>query len=560
MATFDLEPDDLAADDPGRHGEVFGGEVPDDGPTWGRKTADRLRAVPPRTWWSVSGIVAGTLALVGGGLLAAHLVTSHGREERLAAAPGGVLDVAAAMDQDAAWEVDADTGVLAVLAGGSVVVRDGADVLGVDAATGEERWRHTLGDLAECGPTPWSPAEWATPVDELVCLSGTDEDRTVTVFDAGGAVLGHRGLGDVAGAAVQAAADGMIVVVEPDGPVPAPRRFDSEQEAFDVVESGAFTGPGAVLRFEDALTGDVRSSVAAYFDPSASSLCLTWTDGTVELDFNSFSLVSSPGVVGFERCGVDVTWTPPVGALATSPRFGPAGDVTTVSSVDGGLAVIDADEVRTTLVDVDAHAADTEKTAPRVALDGLLLDPWATDGAIGPRVVAAESGIVALDPDDLAGDPRWERAWDWAHRAEPLRVRVHDVEVLVRTADVVLLRQYGELVGLDVTTGRELWRSRELVEDGGLWVAGAVTDGAEALLLTQGSDPASYELVRLDVANGEVLARARRDGSLDGSVGTVGGRMLLRTSPGDAGGGTDVEDGGTLVTRSPGSLRGSPLA
>ncbi|WP_344248355.1 hypothetical protein [Isoptericola hypogeus] len=554
MAVFDLEPEEPAAGDPGAPlGEGAGPDIDDERPSRTERTLARLRRVPRRAWAITAGVVAAAVVATGAGVAAGTAFAERQRVERLAAAPGGVVGVEAALDE--AWTVDTDSSVLAVLPDGGVVVRDGADVLAVDVATGDERWRRTLGSMVDCGPTPVDPAEWTMPVDQVVCLSGEADDRTVTVLAADGAVVGERSLGDVTDLMVAPAPDGMIVVVEPDGPVPEPRRFSSDEKAYRVLDEGRLDGPGATLRYEDALTGGVHASVAAPFDPEETDDCLTWMNERAEIDLAGGSLRSSPGVVELRRCGVRIIWAPPGDARGMDPELGTAADgwwQSAVRSVDGGIAVQRSGQ-RHLLAGLDD---DPEG----VLLSGLLLDPRSTDGTGGPRLVATTTGLVALEPDDLAGEPRWEWSWDPEDLAivtDPMEL-AWSTQVLARTADVVLVQLFGGgLVGLDAETGQERWSVDEPVEGwvDELWPFGAVTDGHEVLLLLSGAED-SYTLARLDLDDGRVVAQESRDGVPGWYPGTVDGHLVVHTSDGTST--TVTDEGGHVVHEDPGAaLHGS---
>ncbi|MFC8598306.1 PQQ-binding-like beta-propeller repeat protein [Isoptericola sp. NPDC057191] len=544
MATFELEPEELRADDP-RADDPRGPD--EDAPGPGERLGAALRRVRPRTWAVVAGAVVGAVVLAGAGTAVGNALAERHRLALLAAAPGGVLDVAAVVSGAGGWSVDTDSGVLAVLTGGVVVVQDGADAVGLDATTGAEVWRETLGSLVECGPTPYSPADWATPVEQVVCLSGEDTDRTVTVVAADGTVVGSRGLGDVSDLVVAPAAGGSLFVVEPDGPLPAPRTVAGD----GAVEGALRTldAPGSHARFEDALTGTPTEPVAIPFAPRDSELCVGWVDDDVQLTFDGYMILSSPRLVEFARCGAQLVAAPP-GADAMAPLVGtPSGDQEVTPSVDGGV-VVPQEDGRTRL---------TALGGADVLLPGVLLDPDATDGTVGPRLVLTTDGLEALEPDDLTGDPLWVRPRPGAGGSDA-GVVDDGTEVLVRTADAVLLQEAtGALVGLDRDTGAERWRVTEPVDgwQDERWLQDVVTDGHDALLMVVVPD-GGLTWVRLDLATGEVRQADARDGSASAAVGAVDGTLLLRTSTGT--GSIDDVGGGIVVHRDPGSLQGAGRA
>ncbi|MFE6967846.1 hypothetical protein [Isoptericola sp. NPDC057653] len=541
MATFDLQPDEPETVDDAAEPE----DVP---PGAGERLVAAVRRVRPRTWGIVAGAVAGAVVLTVGGTAAGNALAERHRLDLLVAAPGGVRDAAAAV-ADEGWSADTDSGVLAVLAGGVVVAQDGTDAVGLDAATGDEAWREPLGEQVECGPGPVDPVEWTMPLDEVVCLSGDLTDRAVSVIAADGTVVGTRGLGDVSGVTVAPAAGGTVLVVEPDGPLPEARGFADEDAALRALET--LDGPGLRVRVEDALSGDVRATVDVPFDPAATDQCLLWMNDTIELDFAGYGLRSSPGLVELGRCGAHLVWTPP-GAGETAPVVGAPGNGEAVlRSVDGGVAVPQE----------DGRSRLTALDGPDVVLPGVLLDPAATDGSAGPRLVLTADGLTALDPAALGGDPLWVRPRQGGPVPEEEPGLLDDgSEVLVRTAGTVLLQQPdGVLVGLDAGTGAERWSVGEPVPgwQDDRWLQGALTDGREALLTVAGDDD-GYALVRLDLATGRVLQEDSRAERLGERPAALGGILLLRTTEGD--GASYVSEDGITVHRDPGSLRGAGRA
>lgn len=111
----------------------------------------------PRRWWLVVGVaaVAATavaVVVIPRGMLPGPTPQTPAAEEKVPTPDAGQLPVSAPSGWDtyASWVIDsAKPGAAAILAGrGLLVLSDGADVLGVDAETGQLRWRAgTAGDV-----------------------------------------------------------------------------------------------------------------------------------------------------------------------------------------------------------------------------------------------------------------------------------------------------------------------------------------------------------------------------------------------------------------------------
>ncbi len=121
----------------------------------GSKLSRRMSVIPQR-WWLVIGVAA--VAVVGiaivvvpRGVLPAP-ATGPVAEDEVPVPDAGQLPVSAPAGWDtyASWVIDsAKPGAAAILAGDDILVlADGADVIAVDAETGQERWRSgTSGDV-----------------------------------------------------------------------------------------------------------------------------------------------------------------------------------------------------------------------------------------------------------------------------------------------------------------------------------------------------------------------------------------------------------------------------
>jgi hypothetical protein len=297
---------------------------------------------------------------------------------------------------------------------------------------------------------------------------------------------------------VEPAAGGMLAVVERAGPLPGTREVSGERSDAvwaELEETGWTEGGDAVLRLEDAVSGEVIAEVAAPFAPVASLLecavAATEDGDHVTVQFGPGEIVASPLVVEHGHCGVDVATTVDGTPLDAAPDRIATGTPVSIERVpypDGGFVVSD-DRGGSRLVD--------ETGATVVDVRGSISVPMATDGTRKGVVVVDEYGstVRAVDRD---GTELWER-----NASIP--------NVVARAAGVVVLGGFGELTGVDVLSGEERWRTSVKQDPDLAWVqepTGATTDGRTVLLsaMTGGYDGLSgrTEIVSVDLATGEV--------------------------------------------------------
>lgn len=502
----------------------------------------------------IASAVAITLVAGSGIAVAvANTVRERQRIDRVVASPGGVRPLGDEARQ--VWGVDTDTGPLAVMTGGVVVARSGTEIIGVEAQTGAERWRVELGGPVECGPTPGSPAEWARPTSRLVCLSGPDSERVATVVDATGVVVGRRTLEPITfrtvasspdgGSVIESSRfvrpgdDGGLLVVERTGERPPDLTFENEEEAFDVLDQGLERGQGAVVRMEDAVSGEVRWEHEVPFRPVTTlGQCAALThlgSSTVVLAAQTV-VMSRPGLVTVSSCGVDAAFTSDGDSLGDVPDGGVAQPA---SYVDGGY-------VMPVTPTNDALLDDAGKEV--VSLPGRLEIPMATDGTGGETllVIAESQALVAVDS---SGRELWNRRFSESPTGSAL-VRADGV--------VVVADALGGVYAIDLVTGKDRWAiepGKLLDSDTDAWpmVRFAATDGRSALIAVGTPDDAETRLVKVDLRTGRVGWEARRAGGYV-ALAAVGGTLVERVGTGT----TTIEDLGddSYVELDPGTLTG----
>lgn len=539
---IDLEPDDDpdGVDGAGDGaGGGTGGPPDDDALTW-RRTVDRLRAVL-RGRRLVTAVVLAATALT---VVVVDTVGDRGRLAALRSAPGGVLDLSG--EPREVWRVAAEgsaPGGLMGVTGGLVVAQHRDGLLGLDAETGEQRWRVGLPDASsECGPgmQVWSGGFRAEAVDRVVCVSSVPADgdgsarrSVVTVVGADGTVEGTRDL-DAPPAELHPGPDGGLLRVEWVGEAsPVDPRVADDVVAGTADEGAIEDGYDVRVRAEDAVTGQTRWEETVPFDGGVDpSLCVRWSeDGTtsgVDLRGGAQTVVTDR-VLWLGGCGIDA-WFTPDGVRLDRPEDPGTFEGFAVEPLgDGGYVV------RT---DADDLGADDPTDADRLLRDdgseiravrGRYLVPLSTDGGGGDVHLERRGGTTV--GTDAEGDELW-------------RTDVHSTAVLVRTSQVAVVADEGRRIyGLDLGTGEVLWGRPDLVEGldamgayGPRFVEAAFTDGRLAAFVVP------------DYARGDVVHWVALD--------AVSGRQLWQVELGGDGWGVQLAVAGRLVRWSPSEIVG----
>lgn len=494
---------------------------------WWSRAGDRWRRADRRQRRLLAGAAGGVVLVLIGGTAVAAVVVSHTHDERLRSAPGGVLSLTGEVGE--VWRAEGN-GVLAVLPGGGVVLDEDEDVVARDAGSGQERWRANLGADPVCGPRPRleSGVEWSMPSDLVTCLHGPAEERTVTVLDAAGDVVGHRELpaAEYGGEDrdVAPAADGGLLVANHDTDMPDDRRYATQEDARAALRD---VEPGrASVRVEDAVTGDLRFEVptTAHAGRLLDECAFVWDESeAVGLDTFDRSapyrlevsperrLHSSPAVVGYRWCDVGGATTPDGRSFAEHAGGGaqrgggevvpyPGGGhvMPTASGPDGSVLLAADGTVR-------LESSRSTISVPHAAVD-----------ARGP-VVVATAGYQAIAGLDLDGEELW-------------RHDLMDPHVLAQVGEALVVAGQSDVVALDVADGSELWRvalydPQELYG----WPTSAVTDGERVMVALIGyeDDVEVGELLTMDLATG-AADRERLDAGRVPYLSAVDGHVVLQ--------------------------------
>ncbi|MCZ2264800.1 PQQ-binding-like beta-propeller repeat protein [Isoptericola nanjingensis] len=504
MTTFELVPDDEREDGPD--------DAPDDPePGAARRRLAALRGRAVTRWRALSRrgrvvVAAGTAVVV---LAAATAVAAPGlldaraerlRAEAVQALPGAVGDLSEPLTET--WQLTNGNGSLATLRGGLVLTTEGTAVSALDAGTGRETWRHDVGTFPTCGPQRGYQTDPVPPAAVVVCVSGDPDDRTVTVLDTAGTVVGERSIGparidtfgdggpDGAPVVVPAAA-GAVAVVDGITDATAPWPADDLPGADTLRELRADGWTDPTLRVEDALTGEVRGEATVRLRPEDLGECgMVQDEGTAAELMTEPQVDASPSMTVLSVCGGAVRLTPDGTVLDAGA------DGQWAMPLPGGRHVVPGQD-ESTVLDGDGTVVAT--------VPGWSVPPTVDDapGSSYLALTGVGEGPSALRLASFAPDG----AERWVATVDDLG------GVLARVSGVVVVQDADGFVGLDARTGDEVWARDDLLQVSGYgsgdWVAGAVTDGTR-LLVGIGGDGEHHRLVALDLRDGTTAWERRK--------------------------------------------------
>ncbi|MEL7975405.1 PQQ-binding-like beta-propeller repeat protein [Isoptericola sp. F-RaC21] len=508
MTTFELVPDDERDDGDSR--PATDGDAPGS-PTLRDRAVARWRALSRRGRVTVAAgtavvVVAAATAAVMPGLLDAR--AERLRAEAVQGLPGAVGDLSEPLAET--WELANGDGTLVALSGGLLLRTEGTEASALDAGTGREVWRHDVGAFPTCGPQRGYREDPVPPADEVVCLGGDPDDRTVTVLDAAGSVVGERPIGaartdvydDVSpdGAPVVVpAAGGAIAVADDltDATAPWPSDDVPDADTLSRLRADGWVDPH--LRLEDALTGEVRGEATLRLRPEDLEECGMMQDGSADPELATApAVVASLSATTLAVCGASVVVTPDGTVLDTGTDGQWA-----MPLVGGGYVV--PGEKQSTVLEENGTVVTTVPgwSVPPTVDDAPGSSSLALTGVSEAGDGPSELRLASFDPD---GAKEWTATVDGP------------ADVLARVAGVVVAQVDDGLVGLDRQTGAVIWARDDLLpasSDGsGTWVAGAVTDGTRLLIGVSGNDE-HHRLVTLDLRDGTTVWEREERGFLE---------------------------------------------
>ncbi|MEV0949939.1 PQQ-binding-like beta-propeller repeat protein [Promicromonospora sp. NPDC050249] len=453
-----------------------------------------------RRTWALTAVVAAVVAVT---VVVVDLVRDHRRAELMRTSPVGVESLA---DPPAeTWAVRFDTPVEpgdGISMDQQVVIMDGLlvvpptnaqsywvdpvpgpggpvppgfdEVVAIDPASGGVAWRVPLGERPTCGPTGYDAS---TSTEVLVCVQGADDAREVLTIAPDGSTRTRPA----------ELAEGEHVFPGPDGTAVRTVRTgdpggEVECDVSGTCSSGYLT-PGRDVRVtaEDAGTGAERWTSTVAFDPMNSMNCQGtpdsggWPTADSAMDPDVVTVSAGAETVVVDGCGVSATLSASgirldlVGGTGlTTPAW--------VTELGPGRFAVEAEWLGTTVVDETGktlHTLDgsirTEATSPDAPAD--LWFVKTTTEASGFEAVREDGSVV------------------WSER--------YGQSVLLAGRDVVVVNRGNRVVGLERTTGAELWS----------WSSDDLTEMLRFRTLTDG------ETVALEYLS--------RDGSSDGLLVTL---------------------------------------
>lgn len=437
VETDEPAPDDAFPPDPPHAPDPADRASPGARPTAGGAPSARRRIV--------TAVVA--VAVVALAFTASSLWQSRADRVALLDAHGGVSSLAT--PPVARWATGT-TAADAWALGDALVVVEADAVTGLDPADADRLWSVDLGAAPRCGPPPEGMT--SAPLDELVCLTGPEDDPSAWVLDASGSVRSRTALGDEHGRALAA----------PDGHVVRWQRTGGVLEVVVQDAADASVDWRSTVAPDDLVRRDLcRPQVSAY--------------ATARVEH---------GLLVLRGCRLSAVFT------LDGARVDDAGEPVTsqVLASRAGTYLRTTSGSSTGAVEI-TQLVRTDGTVERI-VPGRPLVPLASDGTADPtRLLLVPSGVQAVD---LSGNERWTLSGT--------------VSQVVAVADGTAVLDLGYVVlGVDLASGRELW-SWERADLGTTdAVVGAFTDGdVAALVVSSLEGSGGARVVALDLETGDV--------------------------------------------------------
>ncbi|MBE1877953.1 PQQ-binding-like beta-propeller repeat protein [Myceligenerans pegani] len=355
---------------------------------------------------------------------------------------------------------------------------DDAELVAIDVRSGEESWRVPLGDDPECTPPEAGGA--ARVLDEIVCLVGRPDERSVIAVDAAGEASEPRRLApEDLRAELTPAWNGLVVRAHSRGEAPDVDCSDAAMFPRGCTLSDDDPTWRVVVHAEDARTGDeVWRETVPWNDDLSSCLETTVNAGEPVIDPTALSLSVWGGLIHVRGCGVEASFRADGKATTGDDvRLSESGDLFFVQDYD-----YESNETTATVRTADG--------AEVLTTNGWLPDVDATDGTTSDMFVLMTELGSSLHGYRLDGSP----AWELENVAEAMVGRVGQVGIF--------RRHDGRSTGIDLDSGDVLWEQSadEVIVDGAVRPPTAFTDGRSLLLA---STPDAYQIIYGD--DGDVL-------------------------------------------------------
>lgn len=305
------------------------------------------------------------------------------------------------------------------------------DVVAVDPGSGEVSWRVAVGERPVCGPTSYDAS---TSTDTLVCVHGPADAREVLAIAPDGSTRSR---------AADLAAEEQVFP-GPDGMVVRVARIGDATDAAEQTECddmGTCTPPvltegrDVLVTAEDAATGAERWTSTIEFSPVDAANCQQYdsTGAATGIDPDQVTVHAGAGMVDVDGCGVRGTLSVQGVRLDLAGSGGAAG--AWVTELGEGAFAVQGGAASTVVVDAAGQTLHT-------------LDGWVQTGARSPD--ASDDLWFVTDESGFGFEAvRENGSVAWTDR--------YSQGVLLVGREVVVVDRGNKVVGLDRTTGDELW-------------------------------------------------------------------------------------------------------
>ncbi|MGV8978484.1 MAG: PQQ-binding-like beta-propeller repeat protein [Cellulomonas sp.] len=507
----------------GAAGEPIDSETPlsweDCSPSLARAALTSL--VRTRAPWS---LIAGVLAIVVG---TSGVLTAQQERARMAAL-AGLPGILRPLDGPVAelWRVGSDSLFINGLTGfgGRVLLieqsTDGtADVVALDAGTGEEAWRvqaqPAREPVADSGGAYGGGANCSFPrstdaqQSSVVACVVTDESISVQGADTGVMLVGTR-----AHLLVIDATTGAVVSQSPIEPTASVALLGPD------LVTGQFAADGRVQVTRSGARDGTLSWTFTSPDPVPSdasgqrNLWVWANEGFIDVR-------ASSGTGADGRPAGGASWLiSPEGAVVRERLVAPGADDTGLEVLQGGATIV---ETSTTTAGAQASVLTDAASGRTLTVEAIPTFASPDDGSLGSAILMQSTDGALLAYDLTTGQPRWTDAASVTGGGLPMILDGRVVRSRADNSSTV------DITSIDGDTGTAIWSTSLTSNQGG----SLLTDGRVILVSRTGSTPGARAVIAAyDLADGRQRWEVPTGGEqwlveLDGRVFGMSGRGLV---------------------------------